>query len=93
MSIYDYLLLSLVLALSIFIGLYYAYEAKYGSIWQKRITTNKRTVVGEKDGRQMQQYLVAGGEMHFVPLAFSLLASSFSATAMLGYPGIFVLTR
>ena len=89
LNVFDYVVLALILSLSIFIGLYYAIEAKYGGIlrWCKK---KKDACADDTDGKQMKQYLTAGGEMHFIPLAFSLLASNFSASGMLGYPGIYV---
>jgi Na+/proline symporter len=86
LNAYDYLVLTLVLALSILIGLYFALQAKYGNFF-KRCSKRKLDASDEADGTQMKQYLTAGGEMHFIPLAFSLLASNFSASGMLGYPG------
>jgi hypothetical protein len=86
MDAYDYLVLTLIMSLSVLIGLYYAAEAKYGRIFN-RLLRNKKKDEQRTSGNQMDQYLTAGGEMHFIPLAFSLLASNFSASGMLGYPG------
>jgi hypothetical protein len=84
MEAYDYLVLLLTLTVSIFIGLYYAFEAKCRFMKKCNKKMDERSNTEET---QMAQYLTAGGSMHFIPLAFSILASNFSASGMLGYPG------
>ena len=91
LTIYDYLVLSLVLLVSIIIGFYHAIRAKWPNFFLFRnfkvtAAVNECDLNENKDNQQIREYLIASGSMSAFPIAFSLLASFFSATALLGFP-------
>lgn len=65
-SITDYVIFGATLAISTFIGFFYAFK-------DRKITDTKL-------------FLLAGGQMNFVPVSMSLLASFMSAITLLGTP-------
>ena len=91
LTIYDYLVLSFVLLVSIIIGFYHAIKAKWPNFVLFRNSRVRVTYEGDskginKNNEQIREYLIASGSMSAFPIAFSLLASFFSATALLGFP-------
>ena len=85
--VYDYLTLFSVLSVSISIGLYQALKAKckcfklFNSFGSKKILDDYSESNGE-----IREYLVANRSLSALPIALSLVASFFSATAILGFP-------
>jgi hypothetical protein len=63
LNVYDYLVISLVLGVSILIGLYYAIEAKYGAVFSKC----QKAELSKSEGQQMDNYLLGGKQMTAIP--------------------------
>lgn len=70
LKLIDYIVLILVLLISLSIGLYYGLKRLF-------IKSNEA---------QFDEYLMASGSLGAFPISLSLLASFFSATAILGFP-------
>lgn len=76
----DYVVLFLIFLVTILIGSYHGFKEKITSLFSKnKITKNEST-------NSVSHYLTANSSMNPVPVAFSLLASFFSTTALLGIP-------
>jgi SSS family transporter len=92
LTVYDYLVLSFVLLVSISIGLYHAIKSKWAKYFKSCCNQVHQSDEYElehhktNNGEQIREYLIASGSMSALPIAFSLLASFFSATALLGFP-------
>ncbi len=87
-DVYDYLVLSFVLLISILIGLYHAFARNLHNFF-KRVFKRKKISdeeLNENGNKQMSEYLTANASLSALPIAFSLLASIFSATSLLGLP-------
>ena len=65
LNVYDYFVVSLILGISILIGLYYAIEARYGSVFSKTCC-QKVKPAGSSD-EQLNNYLMAGKQMTAIP--------------------------
>lgn len=99
MDAFDYVVLVAILAASILIGIYQGYKERILD-FVRRCIASKRQVqeknvelsdmgqeVEEKKTKNMtNDYLLANGTQSAIPIAFSLLASYFSATTLLGTP-------
>ena len=81
---YDYFILSLVLLVSIFIGLYQTLKVKFGFFLRKYRIGVKSDLKNAQS--EIKNYLIAGGTMSAIPIAFSLLATNFSGNVLLGFP-------
>jgi hypothetical protein len=94
---FDYTVLVAILLVSLVIGLFHGFQFK--TLW-KKIRTRKVASVSLKDknesiemngsteanteNSQVTEYLTANGSMSAIPIAFSLFASFYSATSLLG---------
>jgi hypothetical protein len=83
-DVFDYLVFFAVLAITVLIGLYHGFNR----VFKKRVVSRIFNKKIEDDSHQskVSEYLVANSSMRALPIAFSLLASFFSATALLGMP-------
>ena len=79
LDICDYLLLTLIFSISILIGVYHGFKEKIFSLFKKKPHSTSST-------NQVNDYLQANSSFGFIPITFSLLASFFSATAIIGIP-------
>jgi hypothetical protein len=94
---YDYLVLILILAISLFIGLYFGFKSKLKCLIKfNRITADKNEIElkesndlkekneSEKNENQVSEYLTANSSMNLIPVALSLLATFYSSASLLG---------
>ena len=91
----DYIVIVAILILSIFVGLFHELKTKILN-WKnskKNLATNKINsenieLKDTTDGNENKtsDYLTGNASISPIPIAFSLLASFFSATALLGMP-------
>ncbi|CAF0848078.1 unnamed protein product [Brachionus calyciflorus] len=80
LKIPDYLVLILVFVLTISIGFYHGLKEKIKFYFsKKKLSKNEST-------NSVADYLTASSSMSPIPVAFSLLATFFSTTALLGIP-------
>ena len=87
LDVYDYLVLSAVLTISISIGLYHGAKLKYKNkikCFQQKVADENMENLNENT--EMNEYLIANKSMSALPIGLSLLASFFSATSILGFP-------
>jgi sodium-coupled monocarboxylate transporter 8/12 len=92
-DIYDYLILAFVLSFSVFIGLYHGFKRKLRNLYKfiKRNQVNEELNI-ELNGNmndnndRVNEYLTGNSSLGSIPVAFSLLASFYSSTALLGMP-------
>lgn len=89
----DYVILSLILAISIFIGIYHGFKVKIMKFFKKKrievegFKNNVEMVdLGDSHNTKVGEYFIANSSLPTLPIAFSLLASFYSATALLGIP-------
>lgn len=80
LSTFDYVVLFLVLAASIIIGVYHSLVVKIKS-WLKDKSGGDEE---ESDAGKVHEYLTAKSSMGILPITFSLMASFFSATGLIG---------
>ena len=73
-----------ILVISVLIGLYCAYNLKITKALNK--VFKRKTEPEHLDEGKVSGYLIANSSMGALPIAFSLLATFFSATALIGYP-------
>ena len=94
-KVVDYIVLAFILVFSVFIGLYHEFKIKVISYFKQARTNkveNKENIELENDQNETQSksktndYLLANSSISALPIAFSLLASFYSATALLGMP-------
>jgi Na+/proline symporter len=88
---WDYVVLSLILFISISIGLYHGFKEKLKKIWfifrRKNKINDETSVESETNNNgKTTDYLIATSSMRTIPVAFSLLATYYSATSLLGFP-------
>jgi hypothetical protein len=109
---WDYVVLSIILLISIFICLYHGFSQTIDSLILKikakvkpknevcaesaesknielneienKVNINNETEVNQNN--KTSQYIMANSTMSTLPIAFSLLASFYSATALIGFP-------
>jgi hypothetical protein len=79
LDIYDYLALVVILGISILIGVYHGLRHKI-----RRIFSSRNGQSSHSSENTVSDYLQASSSMGYIPITFSLLASFFSATALLG---------
>jgi Na+/pantothenate symporter len=89
LDFYDYTLILLIFSVSILIGLYHGFKRKLLDFFSPRVKTvnvsdSALTVIKTATADSIDDYLQANSSMGFIPITFSLLASFFSATALLG---------
>ena len=104
-TVWDYLVLCVILLISICIGLYHGYSQALLRLLNKfRLTkndttpkslelnlikTNDAVINDDSSSRQLNktsEFIMANSTMRTIPIAFSLLASFYSATSLLGMP-------
>lgn len=92
-NVYDYLVFVAILLFTVSIGLYQGCKRLIMEKFLKKSANSKKKTDGielnefsAEKGAEMSEYLVASSSMNPLPVAFSLLASFFSATAILGMP-------
>lgn len=76
----DYVVLILIFLITILIGSYHGLKEKIDSYFSKNKITKKEST------NSVSHYLTANSSMNPIPVAFSLLATFFSTTALLGIP-------
>ena len=82
---FDYLVLIVVLLISVIIGLYQTCTVAFKRIFKRKV--NFQNEEENKNGiSEIKNYLIAGGNMNAIPIAFSLLATNFSGNVLLGFP-------
>ena len=87
----DYGVLILILTFSIFVGLFHEFKQKINNLKyfnKKKIFNdeNKELNNEENTNSKTNEYLTGNSSISSVPIAFSLLASFYSATSLLGIP-------
>ena len=91
----DYVILVLILVLSVIVGLFHEVKDKIRSskFFRNRISKNKINdenielkKVPNTNEDKTNDYLTGNASISPIPIAFSLLASFYSATALLGMP-------
>ena len=105
-SAFDYVILSVILLISILIGLYHGYRKKLKTrltvifsrkkiskvisveLNEVRKANSRKTADDNNDdaANQLSDYLTASSSMGVLPLSFSLLATFFSSTTIIGTP-------
>ncbi len=88
-TIYDYLVLILILVISLFIGLYFGIKSN------NKVSNNDIELVSnheKNNNTQVSEYLTANSSIGPLPIAFSLFASFYSATSLLGMVIILIFT-
>lgn len=87
LTFYDYIVLTLVLVISLLIGLHQVLKQNYARlcISYKNKVKHEKNKESEKPS-EIKNYLIAGGTMSTMPIAFSLLATHFSGNVLLGFP-------
>ena len=91
-DVYDYLVLVFVLSLSVFIGIYHGFKKKLNFVFKyiKKNRINGETNIELNENivanQATNEYLTANSSLGSIPVAFSLLASFYSSTALLGMP-------
>ncbi|KAI3379985.1 hypothetical protein SNEBB_010436 [Seison nebaliae] len=90
LSVYDYVTFSLLLSLSVFVGLYFAIErfrkdrrTKQRKDFDKNVS---QPSTAKEEQEDIKDFLVASESLGAFPLAISILASFFSASTLLGTP-------
>lgn len=82
-EVFDYVVIILILLVSISIGVYNGFRDRI--INRIRSIFGKPTIQNDTiDNAKTQDYITANSSMSCVPVAFSILASFYSATALLG---------
>lgn len=83
---FDYIVFIFILLFSLFIGLYSGLKARLLKFIRK---PNKieNIQLEQNNENKVTDYLTASSSMGAIPITFSLLASFYSATALLGMPG------
>jgi len=85
----DYVIVVIILVLSILVGLFHELKAKVLK-WinsRKKVESNiELKDTGDTNENKTSDYLTGNASISPIPIAFSLLASFFSATALLGMP-------
>ena len=93
----DYVVLCVILFISICIGFYHGFRARVLNFLKRnRVENNNKKIelkakenadeANNKETNKTSDYLMANSTMGTIPVAFSLLASFYSATALLGIP-------
>ena len=92
----DYIILVLILVISILVGLFYELKQKIinSKYFRKNFTTNNKVndetfeleEIKNQSSDKTSEYLTGNASISSIPIAFSLLASFYSATALLGMP-------
>ena len=93
-KVVDYIVLAFILVFSVFIGLYHELKIKVISYFKqarKNKVENNESIELEDSNEtepksKTNDYLIASSSISALPIAFSLLASFYSATALLGMP-------
>ena len=90
---FDYVIVALILILSLIVGLFHEIKLKVlNSKYFKRYTSKNQDEnielkqVSDQNDNKTSDYLTGNASISPIPIAFSLLASFFSATALLGMP-------
>ena len=96
LSVADYVVFVLVLALSSLIGIYFARrdttrndknnEESNGDEKEKIISSAGSNGREQSKNKETDEYLVGGRNMHWFPLSISFMATYISASALLGIP-------
>lgn len=92
LDVYDYVVFSLVLIISLLIGLYHAFQnrllnkVKFCFKKNRQIKRESQKDDDRNLKSEMGEYLIASSSMGAFPVALSLLATFFSAIALLGTP-------
>lgn len=89
----DYLILTIILLVSMLIGLYQVFKKKikclineFCSLQAKKENDNDETIEFIDKNTKVNEYLIANSSMNSLPIALSMLASFYSATGILGVP-------
>ena len=82
---YDVFIIILIMSISFSIGVFFGFQKKIKR-FHKYFSLKKRENFDSNNGHQVAEYLIANSSMGAIPIAFSLLGSFFSATALLGNP-------
>ncbi len=89
-TVYDYLVLIIILAISLLIGLYFGFKSKLKCLnSSNKITTDKNEIElkelsDSSENSQVSEYLTANSSMNPIPVALSLLATFYSSSSLLG---------
>lgn len=96
-TVYDYLVLLFILAISMLIGFYFGFKSKLKNLMTRNKITDKNEEIELKETNdsneksQVSEYLTANSSMNPLPVALSMLATFYSATALLGMVKFFYL--
>ena len=98
----DYVVLILILLFSILIGVYYGFKDDLALIWNRvkntfykpksnkivdiELKSKENKTLDEEIVDKLNEYLTASSSMGILPITFSLMASFFSATGIVGIP-------
>ena len=94
-EVLDYIILVIILVLSVMVGLFHEVKEKIKNLnFFQRIKSNNRVnsenielkKVARINEDKTNDYLTGNASISPIPIAFSLLASFYSATALLGMP-------
>jgi hypothetical protein len=78
LDIYDYLAVIVIFGISILIGVYHGFKQRIRNFFSGNSENSN------SNESSVNNYLQANSSMGYLPITFSLLASFFSATALLG---------
>lgn len=78
LDLYDFAVIVLIFGTSVFIGLYHGLNLK------QLLGIKSSPSESTRSSNDVAHYLNASSSMGYIPITFSLLASFFSATALLG---------
>ena len=91
----DYVILVLILLISVLVGLFHELKSAVSNYLKKKSANSKvndhevelkEKTSKESENNKTSDYLTGNSNISSIPIAFSLLASFYSATALLGMP-------
>lgn len=95
---FDYIVLAAIMVISILIGFYHGFRNRIKPLMNKKFDSSRRdiemttrddsetTIEIDAKNNKTSEYLMTNSSMSTIPVAFSILASFFSSTVLVGLP-------